>query len=91
MDLICKKCDHDCATCFESGKCETCPTNLVKGKTRCLPCRNDQYVTGDTCVDCLDKFDFCTSCNKKECLTCEAEFVLSEDGECICKPGFLLD
>lgn len=88
--LTCKPCSDvfpDCAKCSELGTaCEQCVTGtlLSKAGDRCLPisCRRSEYLDGNDCKSCFDKFPYCAACDKNGCQICEKYYVLSSGGEC---------
>lgn len=88
--LTCKPCSDvfpDCAKCSELGTaCEQCVTGtlLSKAGDRCLPisCRRSEYLDGNDCKSCFDKFPYCAACDKNGCQMCEKYYVLSSGGEC---------
>ena len=51
-DLECQACGETCKTCSGGEKCETCPDGWILGRTICLECLENEYVDGNSCLDC---------------------------------------
>ena len=89
--LKCMSCNSSCATCSADGKkCVTCPDGYSLGSTICLKCAAKQTISGDTCVDCGQSCDVCSSADT--CTTCEQNADLdAATGKCNCKNTYFYD
>ncbi len=88
--VMCKPCADtisDCTKCSELGTaCEECAvgTLLSKSGDKCLPisCKRSEYLDGNDCVSCFEKFPNCYSCTKDGCTVCD-KYYIPNAGACV--------
>lgn len=82
--------ENHCITCDESLDCLTCDTNgsLVDGV--CI-CDYDYFWRDNTCIECDATCGTCEEETEFDCLSCEENARLQDDGTCICRRHFTFD
>ncbi|MCQ2913906.1 MAG: hypothetical protein MJ247_01770 [Alphaproteobacteria bacterium] len=76
----CSSAMPNCTECSENGKiCNSCMIGfkLKEDNSGCEPivCKDNEYLLGNDCLSCSEKYSFCSRCNQFECLECDKFYI----------------